>query len=107
LGRPEASAARSIRQAIVDDPDRWKKAAYGKAFTTTFTRDGESLLRTPQGFPDDHPFLSDLKKKDFIGGTRLTDGQVTSATFLSDFTAMCRTASPFMRYLTEAIGLPY
>jgi uncharacterized protein (TIGR02453 family) len=107
LWRPEAVAARKIRQSIVDDPEAWKKAAHGKAFTSTFTQDGESLTRPPAGFPPDHPYVDDLKRKDFIGGARLTDRQVMSDSFLTDFTAMCKTASPFVRYLTEAVGLPY
>lgn len=107
LWRPEAASARSIRQAIVEDPAGWKKAAHGKSFTSNFTSDGESLARPPQGFPTDHPMLEDLKRKDFIGGARLTDRNVTGDALLSDFTAKCKTASPFMRYLTEAVGLPY
>ncbi|MGI8518414.1 MAG: DUF2461 domain-containing protein [Acidimicrobiia bacterium] len=107
LWRPEAASARSIRQSIVDNPDQWKKAAHAKAFASTFVSDGESLARPPQGFPADHPLIDDLKRKDFIGGARLTDRQVTGDSLLADFTKMCKTASPFMRYLTEAIGLPY
>ncbi|CAN5137725.1 DUF2461 domain-containing protein [soil metagenome] len=107
LWRPEAAAARSIRQAIADDPAGWKRAAHGKAFTTSYTSDGESLTRPPQGFPPDHPMIEDLKRKDFIGGARLTDRQVTGDTLLADFTALCKKASPFMRYLTNAVGLPY
>lgn len=67
----------------------------------------ESRWHDPQGFPADHPMIEDLKRKDFIGGARLTDRQVTGDALLLDFTKMCKTASPFMRYLTEAVGLPY
>lgn len=107
LWRPEAASARNIRQSIVDDPARWKRAAHSKAFTSTFTSDGESLVRPPQGFPADHPLIDDIKRKDFIGGARLTDRVVTSEELLGDFAAMSKTASPFMRYLTEAVGLPF
>jgi uncharacterized protein (TIGR02453 family) len=107
LWRPEASAARNIRQAIVDDPDAWKRAAHSKAFRATFALDGESLVRPPAGFAPDHPYVADLKRKDFIGGARLTDRQVLSDSFLKEFTTICKTASPFVRFLTEAVGLPY
>jgi uncharacterized protein (TIGR02453 family) len=107
LWRPEAADARRIRQAIVDEPDRWKKAAHSKAFATAFTKDGESLARPPQGFDPDHPLVEDLQRKDFIGGARLTDRQVTGDSLLEDFTAMSKAASPFVRFLTEAVGLPY
>ena len=107
LWRPEAEAARRIREAIVADPARWKRAAHGKAFTGTFTKDGESLARPPQGFPADHPLLEDLKRKDFIGGTRLTEKIVRSEDLVTHFAGLCQTASPFVKFLTEAVGLPY
>ena len=36
-------------------------------------------------------------------GCMLGDDQAAA----HDFAAKCKTASPFMRYLTEAVGLPY
>lgn len=107
LWRPEAETARRIRTAIVADPGRWKRAAHSKAFTTSFTPDGESLARPPVGFPADHPLIDDLKRKDFIAGTRLADRQVLTDDLLSQYVGLCKTAGPFVRYLTEAIGLPF
>jgi uncharacterized protein (TIGR02453 family) len=107
LWRPETALARTIREAIVADPVGWKKAAYGKAFANRFTPDGESLARPPQGFDADHPLIEDLKRKDFVAGTHLEDAVVTSERLLIEYTAMCKTAAPFVGFLTRAIGLEF
>jgi uncharacterized protein (TIGR02453 family) len=107
LWRPETALARRIREAIVDDPAAWKKAAYGAAFQSKWSPDGESLARPPQGFAADHPYIDDLKRKDFIAGTHLEDKLVTSDHLLTEYAAMCKTASPFMAFLTKAVGLAF
>ena len=107
LWRPETALARTIREAIVADPAAWRKAAHGKSFTNRFTPDGESLIRPPQGFDADHPLIEDLKRKDFIAGTRIADAVVISDRLLTEYTTICKTAAPFVAFLTEAIGLEF
>lgn len=107
LWRPEAPVARQIRQAIVEDPSGWKKAAHGRAFLSRFTLDGESLARPPQGFDPEHPLVEDLKRKDFIAGARLPDKLVISDDFLHDYTALTRASVPYMKFLTAAMNLPF
>lgn len=107
LWRPEAPVAQKIRQAILDDPDAWKKASRGKAFVAVWKIDGDSLARPPKGVDPDHPFVEDLKRKDFTAGTRLSQKQVLSAGFIDDYARMCKTASPFMAFLCEAVGVPF
>ena len=69
--------------------------------------DGDSLARPPQGFDADHPLIEDLKRKDFVAGTRLDDDLVTSDRLLTEYTAMCKTAAPFVGFLTKAVGLDF
>jgi uncharacterized protein (TIGR02453 family) len=107
LWRPEAPLARQIRTTIVEDPTGWKKASKGKAFLDRFEPDGDSLARPPQGFDPDHPYIEDLQRKDFIAGTRVADRVVTSDRFLTEWGDLCKVAAPYMRFLTEAVGLPF
>ncbi|HSL25629.1 MAG TPA: DUF2461 domain-containing protein [Acidimicrobiia bacterium] len=107
LWRPETALARTIREAIAADPAGWKKAAYAKPFVSRFEPDGESLSRPPQGFPPDHPLIQDLKRRDFIAGTRLDDALVLSARLLAEYTAMNKAAAPYLGFLTRAVGLPF
>ena len=107
LWRPEAALARTIREAIVADPEGWKKATQNKSFRTRFTMDGDSLVRPPPGFDAEHPLIEDLKRKDFTAGLRLEDDVVTSDRLLAEYTSICKTAAPYIRFLTNAVGLPF
>jgi uncharacterized protein (TIGR02453 family) len=107
LWRPETAVARRIRQIIADDPAGWRKAAHGKAFLATWTPDGDSLRRPPPGFDPDHPHIEDIKRKDFIAGAYLDDDLVLSGSFLLEYASLCKTAVPYLRFLTEAVGLPF
>ncbi len=101
IWQPDAEGLQTIRQAIVDDPSGWKKATRGVEL------EGESLARPPRGFDPRHPLLVDLKRKDFIASARLTDAQIASPAVLKTFEARCKAYRPFMKWLTEAVRLPF
>src|SRR5262249_46297424 len=62
---PESVAA--IRNAIVEDPARWKQA------TKALELGGNQLKRTPRGFPPDHALDADLRRTDFIVSVQLDE----------------------------------
>ena len=68
---------------------------------------GESLKRPPPGYPADHPFIEDLKRKDFGMGAPLKNGDVTGSKFLELVVAGYRKSAPFMKFLAKAEGLPF
>jgi len=107
MWRPSTEDAYKVRHAIADDPAGWKKAAHSKDFSATYEHDGESLVRPPKGFDADHPLIEDLKRKDFVAGTRLTQKSVTSTDFLDEYAALCHTAVPYMKFLCEAVGVGF
>ena len=108
LWRPSTENANKIREAIVTDSGGWKRAAYGKRFGETFElSEGEKLQRPPRGFDPNHRYIEDLKRRDFTAGARLTQRQVTGGDFLGQFTAMSKTAAPFLRYLSSAVDVSF
>ena len=107
LWRPESKVAYTIREHIAEDSAAWKKATRGKRFADVFSLEGDSLTRPPKGYAEDHPLIEDLKRKDFIASTRLTQKQITSDHFMKDFADNCRRAAPFMEFLCEAVGVPF
>lgn len=110
LWRPETKVARDIRQAVYDDPARWKKVSKGKSFTDTWnleTDDEHTLKRVPKEFDQSHPYPDDLRLKSFIASTRLSQKQVTSEGFDADLARMYKRASGFTEFLCDAIGLAY
>jgi uncharacterized protein (TIGR02453 family) len=101
LWHPDAAALAKVRESIVAGPGRWKKARAGLALQ------GDSLRRPPRGYDATHPFIEDLRRKDFITSERLSDREVTSPRFLSGFVAHCRKMSPLPRFLTEVLELAW
>lgn len=105
--RPDRATLRSIREAIVDDPDGWRAATREGSFPERFELGGDSLKRGPRGFDRDHPLIEDLKRKDFVGTAEVTEGRITAPDFLDDFTERCRAGAPFVGWLCRAAGAPF
>lgn len=107
LWHPDTKTAYAIREAIATEPTRWTRATRGKRFVDVFSLGGESLVRAPRGFAEDHPLLEDLRRKDFVAMSPTTQGLVTSDAFMGHFVDACKRAGPLMSFLCEAGGLPF
>lgn len=107
LWRPEPTALRQIRERIVDAPSRWRRASNGKKFRPPFALEGGSLKKGPLGFSVDHPCIEDLRRTDFIAVADLEDSVTLQNTFVDDVAQAFTAAKPFMRFLCEAMNLPF
>lgn len=105
--RPDAETLALIRQAIIDHPDRWRRSRDDKAFRRYFELVGDSLKRPPRGLPEDHRFIEDLKRTDFLGYRELSEQDAMSEKFLDAVTRCFTAARPFMRFLCEALRAPF
>lgn len=104
---PDSASVKKIREAIVDDPAGWKRAAHTKKFTSRFELAGDSLVRPPQGFDPENDLIDDLKRKDFIGVAPLRHKRVTERGFLEEFAEACRDGRGLMRFLCKAVDAPF
>jgi uncharacterized protein (TIGR02453 family) len=107
LWHPESKIAYRIRHHIDEEPAAWNKATRSKPFDSAFELGGDSLKRPPRSFDPGHPLIEDLKRKSFMATTRVTQREVTSAAFMDLFEGHCRTASPLMAFLCEAVDVRY
>ena len=107
IWRPEAPILGMIRDAIVERPEKWKRAVSGKAFKSLCVMDGEVLSRPPHGYDPNHPLIEDLKRKDILALVPFDEKDACSPHFIDMFTNACRTSAPVMEFLTSAIGLPF
>jgi uncharacterized protein (TIGR02453 family) len=107
IWHPDTKTANQIREAIVERPAAWKKAAHGKAFTSHFELQGDSLKRPPRGVDADHPFIDDLKRKDFIAVANLTREQALSPKLAAELAKSWRRSLPLMQFLCEAMGAAF
>jgi len=107
LWRPETSILRQVREAIVDNPTRWRRVRNDKKFQTVFSLDGDSLKKCPLGFPADHPCIEDLRRTDFIAVANMDDAVTLQKTFVDHVTQTFVAARPFMRFLCDAMRIPF
>jgi uncharacterized protein (TIGR02453 family) len=101
MWRPEGPALTSVRERILAMPDAWADARRGLEMV------GDSYKRPPAGVPVDAAHLEDLKRKDFIAVENFTVSDAIAPDFDVRFAASCRRAEPLMRFLCEAVGLPF
>lgn len=102
LWHAEPATLRKVRDAIVERPAAWRTVLRGK-----LSLEGDTLKRPPQGYDPTHPFIEDLKRKDFVADVPFTEAQVCSPRFLASYAAACRAMSPLMEFLTKAVGLEW
>lgn len=102
IWHPDAEALRKIRARIVSHEKAWK--ALKRAGIEV---QGEALKRVPSGFPTDHPCAEDLKLKDIFTVAPLTEKEVCAPDFLDRYLARCRQGAPLVRFLAEALELPW
>ena len=107
IWHPDNSAATRIREAIVADPDRWRRATRRGAFATRLELGGDSLKRVPPWADPGHPFADDLKRKDFFGWARLEESDVVAPGFVDEYARICRAAAPLQELLCDALEVPY
>lgn len=107
IWHPESDALLRIREAIDEDPAAWKRAKNSKPFAAQFELSGDTLRRPPQGFAGDHPLIDDLKRKDFIGISRLEHDDLLEPTILDQTVELFRAAKPLMAFLCKAVGVRF
>ncbi len=107
IWRPDSSALSRIRGRIVARRTDWDDAVQAPEFAREFELDGESLKRPPRGFDPEDPHIDDLKRKDHVAMSPFAEEEVAEAGFIESFADACRKSSPYMEFLTTAVGLPY
>ncbi len=107
MWHPEPGALAKIRGRILEAPDEWKKVRGDKRFAAAWALGGSSLARPPRGVDRDHPWVEDLKRKDFIAGCDIGDDAVALADFPDFVAAQFTAAAPLMRFLCRTLDLQY
>ena len=107
IWHPDGPTTRKIREAIVEDPAAWRKAAHGKKFTSSFEMSGDRLSRVPRGFDPEHAMAEDLKWKDYIGGRSVSQAFLTGPDLPAVLAKLLAAGSPFMAFLCKAVDAPF
>lgn len=107
LWRPPSDALARIRERISDESEEWRAAVSGRPFRNHFRLRGESLKRSPRGFRPDHPMIEDLRRKDFIAVREMSVEDAVDPDFQRKVESAFSAATPFMRFLCRAVGVPF
>jgi uncharacterized protein (TIGR02453 family) len=97
---PDMPSLNRIRLAIARDQKSWKAVK-----RTGLTIEGDALTRAPAGFDPGHPFIADLRQKDFYALTPFSQREVCGADFLDRYVESCVRVAPLVSFLTRALGL--
>lgn len=107
MWRPESRALAAIRRRIDDQQREWLRCRDDKSFRRHFDLGGESLRRPPRGFDKAHPLLEDLQRKDFIAVKTMSHEDALRPRFQQKVETAFKAATPHMRFLCKAVGVPY
>lgn len=107
IWRPEPRALKRIRDAIVSEPTQWRRAISSREFRSSCGMAGESLKRPPRGYDSNHPFIEDIKRKDFAVSQPLAENRICSPGFRELLLEAFRASAPFTRFLALALGLSF
>jgi uncharacterized protein (TIGR02453 family) len=100
LWHPDGAALEKVRTRIVSRPKGWQAI-----LDRTISISGDTLKRPPLGYDPHHPFIEDLKRKDFYTMTEVSEQDVCAPDFMDRYTEACRAAAPLVQFLVKAVGL--
>lgn len=105
---PSSPKLKMIRDYIDENQETWLEITQAPEFIATFGSIlGDSLKRAPKGFPIEHPLIEDLKKKSFFIMNQVPTEELFSSSFVEQVEETFQRAVPFMRFLTNAVELPF
>ncbi len=107
IWKPAGDTLTRIRTKIAEHPDQWLSAVEDKVFSASYSLGGDSLKRPPKGFDPEHPLIEDLKRKDYLASVELSEQDACQPDFPDRYFNLCQKSVPLMRFLTEAVGLPW
>jgi uncharacterized protein (TIGR02453 family) len=107
IWHPDTDAATRIREAIVADPDRWRRVTRSGGFAKRLELGGDSLKRVPPWADREHPLADDLRRKDFFGWARLSESDVVAPGFVEEYARICRAVAPLQEFLCDALEVQF
>lgn len=108
IWQPPTPVLTHIRQAIVAEPDRWQHIKQqGTTGMGCTMMSSESLKKVPAGFPIDHRFADDLRRKDFGLSHALSNEEVLGDDLINTLLTRFQCVSPMVQFLCDAMGVQF
>ena len=94
-----------IRTAIVEHPDAWSNVL--KSAESFGGILGDRLKRVPRDFDPDSPHTEDLKLKSIFIKRDFSTDRISSPEILDTIFDTFAESAPLLRFITQALGLPF
>ncbi len=104
---PPSDALLKIRDYIVEYPKQWLMVRDNKEFQKKYELVGDKLKTAPRGFTKDHELINDLRWKDFIAVHNLDQNDIQNEKFIELCSLLFKTATPYMKFLCDALEVPF
>jgi uncharacterized protein (TIGR02453 family) len=102
---PPRPALNRFRAAIAADPRAFERLVLARPLARLGgLSTGESLTRTPRGYPEDHPAARWLRLTSLTVGHPITDAQVTSGQLTAILVRDYQSILPLVRWLNHQLG---
>ena len=105
--KPPGPALNRIRNHIVDNARSWSRIRNAKLLQASGGIRGEELKRPPRGFDADHRHVNDLRKKSFYVAVDTPAKRALDTAFVDEVAAGFRLAAPMVRFICDALELPF
>ena len=107
MWRPDSEPLRGIRDRIAAKPAEWQRTVKDPAFKRHFHLGGEVLTRPPRGFNKEHECIEDIKRKSFIAVKEMDVKACLNPRFQQQVETAFKSATPYMKFLCKAVGVPF
>lgn len=107
LWHPQPATLKRLRDFLVDNPRSWTHATRRPEFARVFALTGDTLTRPPKGYPPTHALLEDLKRKDFVATTPLSDDDLLRPDLVKALVQRYRLVTPLLEWLCLALDLEW
>jgi len=106
---PPSDALGKIRERIALMPNKWQSVVEDKAILDHFAGiRGDALKRPPRGFDADLPYMEDIKRKSFFAMKNAGDSKIVmTAAFVDEVIDTFTAATPFMHFISDAVGAEF
>ncbi|WP_428311406.1 DUF2461 domain-containing protein [Hydrocarboniphaga sp.] len=107
IWHPQPDTLKLIRDYLLNNPKSWKEATRAPHLPKEWSMGGEALSRPPRGYDPRHELIDDLKRKDFIASTEISDEELLSADLVKLLIKRYRSVAPLYDWLCGALDLEF
>ncbi|MDH5302286.1 MAG: TIGR02453 family protein [Gammaproteobacteria bacterium] len=105
---PPTPVLNKVRMVIQAFPKSWEQVVENPDFKLrTHGVEGDGLIKVPRGFAEDHPFITDIKRKSYYAMGQATECEACQPEFVSQVAATFEAVAPLMKFLCRALEVRF